>query len=139
MKRALAALALLLALGCASLPPVEAVDAQRREALVNADVAALRTLFADGLRYGHANGVVESKAELLDGLGSGRLDYRAIRVEDSETREVAGAWVVTGRQTIEVTSGGRDLTSHSVFTAVYTRDGRRWQLVAYQSTPLPHD
>ncbi len=137
MRNELAALGLLLALGCASLPPVELVDAQRREALVNADVAALRVLFADGLRYGHANGMVQDKAELLEGLGSGQLDYRAIRIEESEARELAGAWVVTGRQTIEVTSGGRDVTSHSVFTAVYTRDGRRWQLVAYQSTPLP--
>jgi hypothetical protein len=137
MRGVLGALALLLVLGCASLPPVALVDAQRREALVNADVAALRALFADGLRYGHANGVVETKAELLEGLGSGRLDYRAIRVEDSETREVGGAWVVTGRQTIDVTSDGRELTSHSVFTAVYTQSGGRWQLVAYQSTPLP--
>ena len=126
-----------LALGCASLPPVQQVDAQRREALVNADVPALRELFADGLRYGHANGEVHGKQELLERLGSGQLDYRAIRVEDSEARELAGAWVVTGSQTIEVTSAGRDVTSHSVFTAVYTRDGGRWQLVAYQSTPLP--
>jgi hypothetical protein len=139
MKSLLAALALLLVLGCASLPPVEVVDAQRREALVNADVAALRALFADGLRYGHANGVVESKAELLEGLGSGRLDYRAIRVEESEARELASAWVVTGQQTIEVTSAGREITSHSVFTAVYAQSGGRWQLIAYQSTPLPHN
>jgi Domain of unknown function (DUF4440) len=126
-----------LLLACASPLPAEQVDALRREAMVHADVAALRELFADGLRYGHANGEVDAKEELLGRLGSGRLDYKAIHVEESETRELAGAWVVTGRQTILVTSRGREVTSHSVFTAVYTRDGGRWRLVAYQSTPLP--
>jgi hypothetical protein len=129
--------ALLLAFACASAPPAEEVDAVRREAMVHADVATLRGLFADGLRYGHANGEVHAKEELLGLLGSGRLDYRAIRIEETETRELAGALVVTGRQTIELRASGRDVTSHSVFTAVYSRDGGAWRLVAYQSTALP--
>jgi hypothetical protein len=132
------ALALLpLAFACASPPTGEAVDARRREALVNADVAALRELFADGLRYGHANGEVHAKEELLGLLGSGRLDYRAIEVEELETRELLGSLVATGRQTVRVRAAGRDVTSHSFFTAVYAREGRRFRLVAYQSTPLP--
>ena len=126
-----------LGLACTSVPPPQDLDALRREAMVNADVPALRELFADGLRYGHANGQVHGKEELLGLLGSGRLDYRAIQVEELETRELAGTWVVTGRQTIQVTSAGRELTSHSVFTAVYARECRRWRLVAYQSTALP--
>jgi hypothetical protein len=128
--------ACLLAFACASAPPAGDVDARRRRAMVDADVAALRDLFADGLRYGHANGDVHAKEELLGLLGSGRIDYRAIRVEEIETRELAGALVVTGRQTIELRAGGRDLTSRSVFTAVYARDGAAWRLVAYQSTPV---
>lgn len=137
LRRGGALAALLLAFACASAPPPEAVDALRREAMVHADVATLRELFADGLRYGHANGEVHAKEELLGLLGSGRLDYRAIHLEESEARELAGALVVTGRQTILVRAGGRDVTSHSVFSAVYSRDGGEWRLVAYQSTPLP--
>jgi hypothetical protein len=45
--------------------------------------------------------------------------------------------VVSGRQTVEVTAGGRDITSASVFVAVYTHERGRWRLVAYQSAPLP--
>ena len=129
--------ALPLAFACASAPQPPEVDATRREAMVNADVATLRELFADGLRYGHANGEVHAKEELLGLLGSGRLDYRAIQLEEIETRALAGALVVTGRQTTLVRANGRDVTSHSVFTAVYSRDGGEWQLVAYQSTALP--
>jgi len=132
-----ASVALLLVFACASPPPVEQADARRREALLSADVEVLRELFADGLRYGHANGEVHAKEELLGLLGSGWLDYRAIRIEEIEARELSGVSVVTGRQTIEVRAAGRDVTSHSIFTAVYAREGRRWRLVAYQSTPLP--
>jgi hypothetical protein len=102
---------------------------------VDADVAALRTLFADGLRYGHANGEVHAKHELLDLLASGRLDYRAIDVEAVESREIADTLVVTGRQTVSASAAGRAVTSRSVFTAVYARGGAGWELVAYQSTP----
>ena len=137
MRSAPLALGMALTLACASVPSVQEADALRREAMVHADVAALRTLFADGLRYGHANGEVHAKEELLGLLGSGRLDYRAIRLEEIEARELAGTWVVTGRQTVEVTSAGRDVTSHSVFSAVYARECRSWRLVAYQSTQAP--
>lgn len=129
--------ALLLAFACASAPPPAEIDAARRKAMVHADVVALRELLADGLRYGHANGEVHAKEELLGLLGSGRLDYRSIEIEEIETRELAGALVVTGRQTIDVRASGRDVTSHSVFTAVYSRADGAWRLVAYQSTPLP--
>jgi hypothetical protein len=128
--------ACLLALACASAPPAGDLDAPRRQAMIDADVAALREIFADGLRFGHANGEVHPKEELLGLLGSGRIDYRAIGIEEIETRELAGAVVVTGRQTIEVRAGGRDVTSRSVFTAVYAREGSAWRLVAYQSTPV---
>lgn len=126
----------LLAFACATAPPTD-VDARRRQALVDSDVAALRQLFADGLRYGHANGEVHPKEELLGLLGSGRIDYRAIHVDEIETRELAGTLVVTGRQTVEARAGGRDVASRSVFTAVYARDGAAWRLVAYQSAPTP--
>jgi len=105
--------------------------------MVHADIATLRELFADGLRYGHANGQVNSKEELLSLLGSGALDYRSIGVDSLQIREIAGAWVLTGRQTVEVTQGGRDITSVSVFTAVYAKQDGRLRLIAYQSTPAP--
>jgi hypothetical protein len=129
--------AALLAFACASAPPPADVDAPRRQALIDSDVAALREIFADGLRYGHSNGDVHPKEELLGLLGSGRIDYRAIHVEEIETRELAGTLVVTGRQTVEARAGGHDVTSRSVFTAVYARDGVAWRLVAYQSAPMP--
>ena len=127
-----------LALACAGLSGALEADAARRLALVAGDVAALDALLADGVHYGHANGQVDTKEDLLASLASGQLRYRAIHYEASEAHEVGGATVVRGRQTVEVTAGGRELTSESVFVAVYTRTRGRWQLVAYQSTPAAH-
>ena len=135
MRSRLAGLALGLALACASPGGGVEVDEARRAALVAGDVAALAELVADGARYGHANGRVDTKEELLASLASGELRYRGIRYHGVDAREVGGAFVVTGRQTVEVTSGGRDVTSESVFVAVYTHTRGRWRLVAYQSTP----
>lgn len=137
MKRPLALAALALVLACAGAPPGAELDARRREALVRADLAVLGELLDDGLRYGHANGVLDTKAELLAQLGSGELRYRAIRVEASQAREVGGACVVSGLQSVEVTARGREIASRSVFTAVYAKQGGRWRLIAYQSAPAP--
>lgn len=135
--RIAATLGALLLLACASVPHADDPDALRREGLVHSDVASLRELFVDGLRYGHSNGQMHAKEEMLGLLGSGELDYRSIEIEEIDTRELAGAVVVTGRQTIEAALEGRAVSSRSLFTAVYMREGRRWKLVAYQSTPLP--
>ena len=125
-------------LACTSVPApkqVKYLDTRRREAMVYADVAALRELMADGLLYGHANGEVHSKEDLLELLASGELDYRSIAVEALEVRELAGVWVLTGRQSIELTWAGTPVESESVFTAVYAKQGGQLRLVAYQSTP----
>jgi hypothetical protein len=111
-------------------------NAARFTAKVRGDLAGLDTLLAPDLTYIHSDGALESKAQFLATLRTGRLRYEAISPYDLEERIYGEAGVVTGRSAMRVRVG-QDLLRFSIrFTAMYRREGRRWVLVAWQATRL---
>ncbi|HEX6945276.1 MAG TPA: nuclear transport factor 2 family protein [Casimicrobiaceae bacterium] len=111
------------------------LETRRATAMVGADVATLERLFAPELRYGHANGVTETRSELLARLRSGALRYERLELRDLDVRLAGDVALVRGFAAVRAvgTAGKVDATLAYLGVYVY-RDGR-WQLVAYQSTP----
>ena len=141
-----AAVALAAALLCPALARADGdaffrdCEVQRRSAQVAGDTRALGALLADGMQYVHSSGEPDSKASLLERIASGKLRYRSIVVDEEHYACQASACEVTGKQTLQVAAGGRELTLHNDFTASWIRAGETCQLVAYQSrgaTPNP--
>jgi len=119
------------------LDAVREAEAQRQEALIAGDAALLEVILADDLTYTHSQGRVQTKAELIASLTSGRVRYRSIVVDDPEPRLVSdSAAVVTSPASMVVEAAGRTMNLRSRFLAVYGRRGDGWKLVAYQSTSL---
>jgi hypothetical protein len=113
-----------------------AVNTARFSAMVRSDLSGLDTLLAPELTYIHSDGALESKAQFLATLRTGRLRYEAITPYDLEERLYGETGVVTGRSAMRVRVG-QDLLRFSIrFTAMYRREGRRWVLVAWQATRL---
>ena len=130
--------ALLLLAGTTPEDAIRALDDRRMTAMVDADLGALKAILHDDLTYIHTRaGEMESKAEFLDRLRTGDLDYKSLRKEDVRVRLFGSAAVVTGRVFAEVRSHGQDLSLQARFTAVYVKKGGPWQLVAWQSTRMP--
>lgn len=113
---------------------VLSLETQRLGAMVEADTSFLIQVFADDLTYGHSNGVVHSKSELIALLGSGDLDYRRIEAEGITVRVYEGSAVVTGSAAIVVVAGERTVEITILYTGVYVREDTAWRMVAYQST-----
>jgi ketosteroid isomerase-like protein len=151
LRRALAAAALLVLFAPAAGPAaphtetpaaeaekqVREAQARRFEVMVQGDMAALAPLLAEDLVYVHGDGKVETKAQLLESLASGRLRYRAIAAPDAAVRVYGEAAVVTGRADVQATAGGRDVAFAARYLAVYVREGGAWRLAAWQTTRLP--
>jgi hypothetical protein len=112
-------------------------DARRRAAQIDVDVGALDALLAEDLLYVHATGEVQAKEELITWLELEEADY--VRIETSEVDVLVDGAVakLVGWQSMEVRIGEQSFRPRSVFTAVYVQRDGRWQLFAYQSTPLP--
>ena len=115
---------------------VKAVEQRRVQALTSRDYAALEKLLGDDLTYTHSNGRFETKAQLLESLRSGNLEYRLMQHSDVQVRSYGDTAVMTGRSRLKVISKAHHLEVPIRFTLVYVKRAGEWQLVAWQSAPL---
>ena len=127
------------AAGCASLRPHQAVEDLERArfaAMTRQDVTALERMLAPDLVYCHSNGLCETKAQALATIASGRLRYKAIRIERTQARAEGDVEITNGTISIEVEENGQSLSLRLVYTAVYVVREGHWQLTAWQSTRI---
>jgi ketosteroid isomerase-like protein len=120
--------------------PEDAVIAaqDKRVALtIAADVAGLGAMMTDDLTYMHSSANLESKAEFLEGLRSGKYKYKAMTFEDRKVRFYGDVAVVSGLTRVQVTSGGRDLDIKLRFTELYAKQQGAWKMALWQSTRVP--
>lgn len=110
---------------------------QRRfEAMVRAELPALKLLLAEDLTYTHTNGKTDSKASFLSMIESGSLKYEAIEMTSSNVRMYGNTGVITGRVMMRVLYYGMSMPLAISFIEVQFKSEGRWQLVAWQSTRL---
>jgi ketosteroid isomerase-like protein len=114
-----------------------AQDARRIEAMVAADVKTLGEILRDDLTYIHSSGQLETKAQVIDEIATGKLKYRAIVPSEQTVRVLGDSALMTGRAQIKATSGGKPLGFWVRFTEVWVRTEGNWRLAAWQSTRLP--
>jgi ketosteroid isomerase-like protein len=116
---------------------IRLLESRRYRAMCEADAATLGELLADSLVYTHSYGGADSKASYLDGIRSKKWVYRAIERPIEDIQVHGDCAVVTGQIRIELLSDGKPKTLNSRFTNVWVKSGKGWQMLAWQSTPLP--
>src|SRR6266704_1633970 len=92
--------------------------------MVHADTSALASLLTPDLTYTHTDGAQNTRAELLQLLGSGTLRYASIAPEAREVRVVGSSAVVTGRSAMRVEASGQVHAFRIRYLAVYRRGAR---------------
>ena len=113
------------------------LEDRRYKAMCDADPTALDELLADSLVYTHSYGGADSKASYLDGIRSKKWLYRKIERPREDIQIHGDCAVVTGKVKIELISDGKPKTLNSAYTNVWIKGAKGWQMVAWQSTPLP--
>jgi len=116
---------------------IRKLEDQRFKAMVDADAATLEKLLADSLVYTHSYGGSDSKASYMDGIRSKKWQYRKIERPVENIQLHGDCAIVTGRVKIELLSDGKPKTLNSAYTNVWIKGQKGWQMVAWQSTPLP--
>jgi len=115
---------------------VQDLEMRRYKAMVDGDVATLDTIFADDLTYSHSNGWTQTKAEFIDSIRHGELQYQEIKPDAVEIRVYGRTAVVTGRAHVKAKVKGQDVNIELRFLDVYVQRQGRWQMVAWQSARL---
>ncbi len=116
---------------------IRLLESRRYRAMCEADAQTLDQLLADSLVYTHSYGGADSKASYLDGIRSKKWVYREIERPVEDIQMHGDCAVVTGQVRIELLSDGKPKTLNSRFTNVWVKGAKGWQMVAWQSTPLP--
>jgi ketosteroid isomerase-like protein/GNAT superfamily N-acetyltransferase len=118
---------------------VLACDESFFTALLGADHDLLGTILADDfLIIDVLSGQVARREELLGAIRSGQLRFTEVTryAEERSVRLRPPAAVVTGRTRMVLRYQGNEVTAHSRYTHVYTRDDGRWRLMSAQGTPI---
>jgi ketosteroid isomerase-like protein len=115
-----------------------AIDARRRKAMVEADAVALGEILADDLIYTHSNAAIDNKKSYIEGIVNKRWAYTGAEQLEAKI-QIAGdtAWIIGHVRLTLSNADGSSRTVNARFLNVWLRRGGPWQMVAWQSTPIP--
>src|SRR6201998_1440782 len=115
-------------------PQAELVHAHSafHQALREADASALDRLLDEHFTWTHTDGLVQSKADLLEKVRGGKLRYSELSADQETFNEYAKAAVVTGhsRRRYADTTKPFELC----YTLTFVKVGREWKVAAYHTT-----
>lgn len=121
----------------ASTREIRALEDRRYKAMVDGDLATLDALLGDGLVYTHSSSVVDGKASYLAALRAKKFVYQKVERPEENIQAHGDTAVVTGELRLEVLLEGNPRAMRSRFLNVWAKGPKGWQMVAWQSTPVP--
>ena len=108
-----------------------------RRATIEADVSTLAELCGDDLRYVHSSATDEDKALYLERVRSGYYRYRSLSTLKRDVRVLGDVVLVNGDVRIVVVVNDKTKDFVSRYLQVWARRPKGWQMVSWQSTPMP--
>ncbi|HEX4002742.1 MAG TPA: nuclear transport factor 2 family protein [Candidatus Acidoferrales bacterium] len=125
-----------------SSPQDEVLAAQKKftDACVAADAATLNSVMADDALFIHGNGVMQSKAEFVDAITTGKLGVSQYDLHDPKVVEFNGGAIVTGLVDFGIKppagSTNPPMVLHFRGSAVWLHSAAGWRLLFDQDTTL---
>ena len=116
---------------------IRQLEDRRFRAMVEADAAALEELLADSMIYTHSSATTDGKASYIAGVRSKKWQYRKIERPVEEIQVYGDTAVVAGQVRIDILVEGQPKIMNSRYTDVWVKGAKGWQMVAWQSTPMP--
>jgi ketosteroid isomerase-like protein len=104
-----------------------------RKAVVDADGAGLNALLATDLSYGHSDGRVEGKQELIDKLKDGRYDFINMELTEQTIKISGDIAVVRNKLDGKTADEGKPGEAHLYVLMVWQKTKGGWCLLARQA------
>jgi ketosteroid isomerase-like protein len=109
-------------------------DAQRRSAMIAADIETLDRLLSDDLIWTHSSGRTDDKAALLEGIAAGTVRYLALDVSSVHTARYGEVLISHGDLHGRASRDGVEKRLENRFLSVWRMRGDAFELLAWQST-----
>ena len=107
-----------------------------RKALLEKDKARLALLTAEQLSYGHSDGRVQTKAEFIDGVMSGKAVVKSLTFPDLKVGLAGNAAVARHIYASESETDGKPNSVRIGVLAVWQKQDGSWKLLARQGYKL---
>jgi hypothetical protein len=110
--------------------------AKLNKALIAKDTVVLKQLLHRDATYGHSNGWVETKADVINDLVTGKLTYS--KIDTKNVKWIVNNNVATIRNSSEISFelDGKPGELHLHVVQVWLKTNKGWQLLARQSTKI---
>jgi ketosteroid isomerase-like protein len=108
-----------------------------KEAMLKKDRAAFDKVLHPDLTYGHASGVVETKAQAIEHVVGNAGTYVAINLTDTKVRVQGNTALVTGKAEYVERIKDKETRSNLVVLSVWLKGRGGWQMIARQATKPP--
>ncbi|MEO0726579.1 MAG: nuclear transport factor 2 family protein [Bacteroidota bacterium] len=112
-------------------------EQQRFKAQVQQDGKALQLLLHNDLYYLHSNGLVETKADFIASVNSGKITYQEMFPIERSLKRFGKTAIITGLVLVRGLYQGQSFDIKLYYTSVYRKESGRWQLLNWQSTRKP--
>ncbi|MCM5571542.1 nuclear transport factor 2 family protein [Burkholderiaceae bacterium FT117] len=116
---------------------IEAREARRSAALVSGDFDAIEDLIGDDLLYVHSSATEEDRKLYMERLRNGHYVYKGLTGIKREHRVLGDVVLVNGEIRIDVVVKGNPKQVNARYLQVWARRPKGWQMVSWQSTPVP--
>jgi ketosteroid isomerase-like protein len=115
---------------------IERAEQAWASAARGSDFDRLEQILAADLIYSHSSGLVESKAQYLESLRSGRQKYDSIEFHEMEIRVRGKTAMVAGKVRMTGNTQGEPFDNMLRFLHVWVKAKRGWQLAGHQTARL---
>jgi ketosteroid isomerase-like protein len=112
---------------------VEAAVESFRKAVVDANGPALKTLISDDVSYGHSDGHVEGKQDLIDKLLDGRYDFVTMDLTEQTVKISGDVAIVRNKLDGQTNDNGKPGEPHLYVLMIWHKAKKGWELLARQA------
>ena len=106
------------------------------KALIAKDTAVLKQLLHKDLSYGHSNGWVETREDVIKDLVNGKLAYNKIDIKNIKWTVTNTVATMRNSSDINYELDGKPGELHLHVLQVWLKTNKGWQLLTRQSTKL---
>jgi len=107
-----------------------------RLALLSGDKAALEKITAEQLSYGHSSGKIETKAQFVEALASGKSDFVSITLNEQTISVSGDLALVRHKLEGENNDNGKPGQVHIGVFTVWQKQKGKWLLIGRQAFKL---
>ncbi|MBL0358180.1 MAG: nuclear transport factor 2 family protein [Chitinophagaceae bacterium] len=112
---------------------VEKSTAQLKNAMIDADSAALARLTAAELSYGHSSGHTDTRQEFINKIVSGKSDFVTIEFTEQTITVVNNTAIVRHKLNATTNDNGKPGEVHLHVLLVWQKQHGSWKLLARQA------